>query len=60
MGFRRALALRSPYGYQVAPVRVLSAEDEAAYLEHLRKSLEKELDEIKGRLRELVETQNGK
>lgn len=64
MGFGRGWA-HYQYSYPVAPVPATSAvapgaygafgskEDEAAYLEDMKKSIEQELDEIKERLKEL-------
>lgn len=72
MGFGRGWASYYPYGYPVPPAQIVSTgapgafgtygskEDEVAYLEDVKKSIEEELEEIKERLKVLSKAQNEK
>ncbi len=69
MGPGRGWAQMNPYIYPVGPVRPTSAmgpgaygskEDEMAYLEDMKKSIEEELEGIKQRLKELSEANKEK
>jgi len=72
MGFGRGWAYCNPYGYPISPAPVISTfapgafgaygsqEDEVAYLEDTKKSIEGELEKIKERLKELSKAQKEK
>ena len=72
MGFGRGWAQMNPYVHPVGPIRHISAmepsvygaygskEDEMAYLEDMKKSIEEELEGINQRLNELSEAHKEK